>query len=77
MVSSPHYLQSNGHTATAVMSVKHLILKVALFGNTDGKDFEWGLLELCNTSNHTKHSPAQVLYERLLCSCIPPHPQSF
>ncbi|XP_064103387.1 uncharacterized protein LOC135213340 [Macrobrachium nipponense] len=42
VMSTPHYLQSNGH-AEAAVKVKHFILKVAPSGNIDIEDFDRGL----------------------------------
>ncbi|XP_050706255.1 uncharacterized protein LOC126991577 [Eriocheir sinensis] len=76
-VSSPNYPQSNGHAEAAVKAVKHLILKVAPSGNIDCEAFDKGLLELHNTPNSTRHSPAQVLYGCPLRSCVPAHAKAF
>lgn len=57
--------------------MKHLIMKTAPSGNTDTEEFARGLLELPNTPNFTGRPPAQHLYGRPLCSCVPAHPESF
>ncbi|XP_045105471.1 uncharacterized protein K02A2.6-like [Portunus trituberculatus] len=76
IVTSPHYPQSNGHAEAAVKSMKHLIMKTTPSGNIDAKEFARGLLELCNTPNHTGRSPSQHLYGHPLRPCVSAHPES-
>ncbi|XP_042879208.1 uncharacterized protein LOC122257780 [Penaeus japonicus] len=76
-MSTPHYPKSNGHTEAAVKKVKYLILKTAPTGNIDNEAFGRGLLELRNTPNFTRRSPAQILFGHSLCSCVPAHAKSF
>uniref|UniRef100_A0A0P4W493 Integrase catalytic domain-containing protein n=1 Tax=Scylla olivacea TaxID=85551 RepID=A0A0P4W493_SCYOL len=77
VVTSPHYLQSNGHAEAAVKSVKYLILKTAPSCNIDTEDFARGLLELRNAPNFTGRSLAQHLYGLPFRPCVPAHPESF
>ncbi|XP_037789461.1 uncharacterized protein LOC119584915 [Penaeus monodon] len=77
-ISTPYYLQSNGHTEAAVKAVKHLIMKVSPTGNIkDCAAFDRGLLEIRNTPRLDGRSPAQILYGRQLRSCVPAHAKSF
>jgi len=59
VISTPHYLQSNGHAEATVKSAKYLILKTAPSGNKDTVEFDRGLLELRNTPTASGRSPAR------------------
>ncbi|XP_042873738.1 uncharacterized protein LOC122254225 [Penaeus japonicus] len=76
-MSTPHHPQSNGHAESAVKKVKYLILKTAPTGNIDNEAFDRGLLELHNTPNFIRRSPAQILFGHSLRSCVPVHAKSF
>ena len=73
--STPHYPQSNGHAEAAVKSMKQLVLKVAPAG-VRTEDFSRSLLEYRNSPRWDGRSPAQLLFGRLLRSCVPAHPAS-
>lgn len=72
LITSPHYLQSNGHVEAAVTAVKHLILKTAPSGNIDCKAFDRGLLELRNTPTPAGCSPVQIICGYPFCTSPPP-----
>ena len=77
-MSTPHYHQSNGHSESAVKSVKYLIMKTAPKGDINNSEaFERGLLEIRNTPRPDGRSPAQILYGKPLRSCVPAHAKSF
>ena len=46
VMSSPHFLQSNGLAESAVKSLKNLVAKTTVNGDIDDKRFDRGLLEL-------------------------------
>ena len=77
-MSSPHYLQSNGHAEAAMRDMKHLVAKTTANGNLNDDAFDEGLLEWRNTPHcATGVSPTQILFGHTLRSLVPTHHRNF
>ena len=71
--STPHNLQSNGHTEAAVAAMKDLVTKISAHGDITSDTFARGMLEFRNTPRENGKSPAEMVFGHPLRSIIPAH----